>query len=47
MPAGPGRNAGTPTCDALIPLLCPPDPEDPPGPDKTKKPPGGDGNNND
>jgi membrane carboxypeptidase/penicillin-binding protein PbpC len=36
-----------PTCDALIPLLCPPDPEDPPGPDKTKKPPGGDGNDND
>ena len=36
-----------PTCDALIPLLCPPDPEDPPGPDKTRKPPGGDGNNND
>jgi hypothetical protein len=30
-----------PSCDALIPLLCPPDPDDPPGPDKTKKPPGG------
>jgi hypothetical protein len=33
-----------PVCDALLGILCPT--FDPPGPEKTKKPPGNDTNNN-